>query len=269
MQTNGLYYKECLGEEIAKRCEKNPHYSMRSFAKACGLSPGELSQILSEKRIPSYKVAQKILAGLDLTPSEETKFLSSVAERHQTRGLKKISKVFKGMTAIPTPLNIDIDLFRVIGDWYHYAVLMLTEVTGFKNSPRWIASQIGISEMEASLAVERLIKVGLLEEKNGSLVFTNGHITTQSKHLTTPALKRHTKQSLEKAIYSLENDPIEERSHTYMTMAIDPKKINEAKLLIEEFTNRMSGLLEVTPKTRVYEFGVYLYPLQKKNTENL
>ena len=52
---------------------------------------------------------------------------------------------------------------------------------------------------------------------------------------------------------------------TYMTMAIDETKISEAKLLIEEFTNKMSALLETGKRTRVYEYGVYLYPLQKEN----
>jgi nucleoid DNA-binding protein len=50
---------------------------------------------------------------------------------------------------------------------------------------------------------------------------------------------------------------------TYMTMAIDEAKLPEAKALVEEFTNKMSILLESGKKTRVYEFGTYLYPLQK------
>jgi len=55
----------------------------------------------------------------------------------------------------------------------------------------------------------------------------------------------------------------------YMTMAIDVEKIPEAKALIEEFTNRMSALLETGRRTQVYEFGVYLYPLQKSTTESI
>jgi len=265
MQTKDSFYRQCLKEELAKRCERNPNYSLRAFSKACNLSPGELSQILSEKRVPSYKCAKKIMRGLDLTPKEETQFLSSLADKHQRRGLKKLSRAFKDLKKVPAPKTINIDLFRVIGDWYHYAVLMLTYTEGFKNDSKWIASQLSITELEAKLAIERLLKVGLIKEKNGTLIGTNENITTADKHLTTPALKRHTKQSLEKAIFSLENDPIEDRSHTYMSMAIDPNKINEAKKLIEEFTNKMSSYLESGRRTRIYEFGVYLYPLQKKD----
>jgi uncharacterized protein (TIGR02147 family) len=263
MNANELFYKKCLQEELSRRCEKNPNYSLRAFAKACSVSPGELSQILSGKRIPSYKVAQKIMASLDLAPQEENQFLSSLAEKHRKRGLRRLSPIFRQTKSMPVPKEISLDLFRVIGDWYHYAALMLTYIEGFNPNPKWIASQLSITELEAKLAIERLITVGLLEEKNGTLVATEGHFTTADKHITTPALKRHTKQSLEKAIYSLENDSIDVRSMTYMTMAIDPKKIEKAKKLVEEFTNKMSELLESSRRTQVYEFGVYLYPLQK------
>ncbi len=266
METNAVYFfKKCIQEELARRCEKNPSYSLRAFARSCNLTPGELSQILSGKRIPSYKVALKVLSTLDLSPKEKAQFLSSLAERHKSRGLQRLNPVFKRMKLELVPKEISIDLFRVIGDWYHYAILMLTYVENFNPDPKWIASQLSLTELETKLAIGRLINVGLLKEKNKTLIGTNEHITTADKHLTTPALKKHTKQSLEKAIYSVENDPIEVRSNTYMTMAIDPKKIGEAKKNIDEFTNKMSGLLESGKRTQVYEFGIYLCPLQKRN----
>src|SRR5579862_226766 len=114
METKSAY-QHYLKEELARRCEKNPSYSLRAFAKACHLSPGELSQVLSGKRIPSYKVAQKILAGLDLSPQEKSQFLNSLAHTHQTRGLKKVSRAFKNMKLAaggnlnPIPKAIDVD----------------------------------------------------------------------------------------------------------------------------------------------------------------
>jgi uncharacterized protein (TIGR02147 family) len=261
------YYLECLTEELAGRCAKNSRYSLRAFARACGISPGVLSQFLSGKRVPSYKMAEKILGGLDLSPEQKDEFLGSLASKHQKRGLQRLNPVFKGMRHVPKPRELSLDLFRVIGDWYHYAVLMLTFVESFRSSPKWIAAQLDISELEAKLAIARLIEVGLMKDEDGVLVATEAHFTTADKHMTNAALKRHTRQSLEKAVHSLENDPIEVRSMNYMTMAIDVEKIPEAKVLIEEFTNRMSALLETGRRTQVYEFGMYLYPLQKLTKE--
>lgn len=272
LQISEQFYLKAIKSELSRRIDQNPAYSLRAFSKACKLSPGVLSQILSGKRIPSYKVAQKILFAIDLTQLEQEQFLNSLAQLHQSRGLKRLNPQFKSSDSklALQPKELSLDLFRVIGDWYHYALLMLTYVEGFVSSPKWMAAQIGISEIEAKLALERLIEVGLLKKEKGQYVALEGHFTTSDKHMTNAALKRHTKQSLEKAITSLENDPIEIRSMTYMTMAIDESKISEAKKLVEAFTNEMSALLESGQRTRVYEFGIYLYPLQKtefKKTE--
>jgi hypothetical protein len=76
-------------------------------------------------------------------------------------------------------------------------------------------------------------------------------------------LKKNQKQFLEKAIYSLENDPLEERSHTNMTMAIDSKKMELAKQMIREFQMALCNVLETGKRDQVYNLSVALYPLQK------
>jgi len=264
MKSENLYYKTLIEEELAKRAEKNPRYSLRAMARALSLDAGALSQILSGKRVPSYKIAQKILAVLDLSPDQQNKFLSSIAKTHQSRGLERLNPIFKKFKSKQPAKDLSIDLFRVIGDWYHYAILMLTYVDRFDPNPTWIAAQLNISPIEAKLAINRMLDLGLLKEERGSLVCWDGHFTTADKHVTAPALKRHQKQILEKSIFSLENDPIEQRSHTSMTMAIDSKKITEAKKLIEDFTNKMSELLESGQRTQVYEFQIGLFPIQRK-----
>lgn len=264
METKVEYYIRCLTGELARRCEKNKSYSLRAFAKSCNVSPAALSQLISGKRVPSYKMAQKIMDHLGLPPTEREEFLSSLAKKHQKRTLQRLNPVFRKKQKEFAAKEISIDLFKVIGDWYHYALLMLVCVNDFRPSHKWMASQLGISELEAKLGMTRLVEVGLLKKDGDTYSVTNEHFTTADKHLTNAALKRHTKQSLEKAIESVDNDPIDVRSMSYMTMAIDEDKIGEAKLLIEEFTNKMSALLESGKRTRVYEFGVYLYPLQKK-----
>jgi len=89
------------------------------------------------------------------------------------------------------------------------------------------------------------------------------------KDLTTPALRKHQKQLLEKAILSLENDPIEIRNMSGMMMVADPALIPEAKKLIEECSKKVSRLLQSGRKTQVYQFHVSLYPIQKPKKEKL
>jgi uncharacterized protein (TIGR02147 family) len=211
-------------------------------------------------------MARKIFAALDIPPAEQAKFLSSLAETIRAKGLQRIDPLLKKLSHEPKPAaELSIDLFRVIADWYHSAILELTFEKNFKADPRWISQELDISITEAKLALERLLKLGLLEEKSGRVSKSQERFTTADKHLTNAALKRNQKQILEKAIYSLENDPIEERSHSSMTMAIDPKNLPAAKKLISQFNRSLCDLLESGEQQRVYNLGISLYPVQKKN----
>lgn len=257
------FYRSILKEELTRRCEKNPRYSVRAFAKSLGVDVAAISRVLTGKQIPSYQLTQKILSGLDLDPSGQKDFIASVAKKQRKRGLERINPLFKKIKSDIPAQDLSIDYYRVIAEWYHVAIMELTFTKSFKADPKWIASQLGISVLEAKLAIERLVNLHLLEEKKGRLVKTNDRLSTTDKHLTTPALKKNQKQFLEKSIESLEQDPIDERSHTSMTMAIDPKHLPKARELIRNFNQALCDLLETDDQSRVYNLSISLYPLQK------
>jgi uncharacterized protein (TIGR02147 family) len=266
--TEVAFYQTVIREELAKRCAKNPRYSLRAFAKALGFESTVISQVLSGRRVPSPRTARKMIAGLALSPEQEHDFYSSLAEVQRSRGLRKLSPVFKKIYAAGSvrhcgPKDISIDVFRVISEWYHIAILELTYVRDFRSDPAWIASQLGITPIEAKLAIERLLNLGLLEVRDGKLAKTEERLTTADKHLTTPGLRNYQKQLLGKAIDSLENDPIEARSMSGITMSADPKNIALAKKLIDECARQISQLMQTGTQTDVYQLQISLYPLTK------
>ncbi len=266
-------YSNLIRRELELRSEKNSRYSLRAFARSLGFEPTVISQILSGKRIPSYKTAQRLIQKLGLEPQVAQDFLASLAETHKNRGLQRQNHFLKENFSLSqinesAVKDLSVDYFRIISDWYHVGIMELTLVEGFQSTPTWIAKELGITPLEAKLAVERLLKLGLLKEEKGKLVKTLERVTTADKHLTTPALRKHQKQILEKAIYSLENDPIEIRNMSGMMMPADPKLIPEAKKLIEECNKKISRLLQSGRKTQVYQLHVSLYPVQKSKKEN-
>ena len=262
------FYRTCIREELEARIEKNSSYSLRAFAKALNLNAGALSEILAGKRHPSFKMAQKLLEVLELSPEEARRFLNSLAQAQKSRGLKRLNPEFRKQArragSVEPVRELSLELFKVIADWYHYAILELTYLPSFQATPGWIAKKLGISEIEAKLALERLESLGLVEEKNGSLIKTDLKLSTADRSLTTPAHKKRQKQILEKSIYSIENDPIENRNHSACTMAIDPEKIPEAKKRIQEFTRELCQFLESGNRSRVFEMQISLFPLTKE-----
>ena len=265
MQAQSPFYKMYLREELARRCENNANYSMRSFAKALNIDPAVLSRTLSDKRALSYKVAHRVIDQLSLSPHERTIFLESVADDHKMRGLRRSTPDIGAVSAVEYSRDVDADLFRVVADWYHLAIRQLTQVKGFRSEPRWISKRLGITVLETKLAIQRLLSTGLLVEVDGELQMQDQSLNTKDKGITTPALKRHCRQMLQKAIYSLENDPIEQRNVTGMTMPINPTKIPVAKKMIQEFMSELSKLLESGDTETVYQLSVCLFPLEKQD----
>ena len=262
--TSSELYRQYLNNELARRCEKNSAYSLRAFAKALEIDAGTLSKILNGSQPLSFKMAEKILPKLELTPDQQTQFFQSLAQYQGARNLQRVRAPLKLNERQYKGEDLSIEYYRVIADWYHIALMEMTFLKSFRPDPRYLAQELGIGMTEAKLALERLISLGLLEKKNGKIVKTKEKLSTADRHLTTPALRKNQKQFLEKAIHSLENEPLEERSHTNMTMAIDSSKIEIAKKMIREFQMTLCNYLESGNRDRVFNLSVALYPVQKK-----
>jgi uncharacterized protein (TIGR02147 family) len=261
------YFRQVIANEFASRMATNHRYSLRGYARGLGVPVSALSEILSARRVPSHRLATKITRSLGLSPDEERTFLTSVAQAQvQQPNRKRIDRAFRDLNALPPPAKIDVDTFKVISEWYHYAILFLTELDAFKTDMNWISRQLGISQSEAKFAVERLLSLNMLKLQNGKLVAVEKTFTTAQKNVSTQALRNHFKQMLEKAVYSLKHDPIEKRSMTAMTFAIDPDKIPKAKQMIEDFTQKLAHFLENGQKKSVYEISISLFPLMKESS---
>lgn len=257
------YYLSVLQGELARRCQRNPRYSLRAFAKSMQMDPGACSRILSRKMHPTPQLAQKMVQTLDLGPVEERSFWQSIVHARESAQIASLPTVAEPLKQVRM---LDAEAFQVIGDWYHYAILEMTFVRGFKSDPRAIAAELGISPLQAKMAVERLLELGLLRREGRTLVKTDATLDTADQHVTTPALRRRQKQILEKAIVALEDEPLPTRSHTAFTMAIDPKRLPEAKKRIAAFRDELALFLEAGDRTRVYELSIALFPLQKKRS---
>lgn len=263
---NEATYIKYIRKVLTTRIEKNSRYSLRAFASAIGVNAGTLSQVLAGKRDLSFKMAQELLPKLELNPTEESRFLESLAKATKKRGLQRVHPDFKKFTLNPNrlrPTELTLDVFYVIADWYHYAILDLPFLKDFESDLNWIAKRLGISQTEATVAIQRLCSLDLMEWKDEKLVKTNGSLTTSDKTVTTSALKKRQKQILHKSIESLEKDSIEIRNHSAMTMAISTHKIPEAKKRIEAFLLEMSSFLEDGTQDRMYEMTINLFPLDK------
>ena len=242
-----LNFRLWLQRQFTERCKRNARYSLRAFAKALTIDPSSLSQILSGKRPLSKKSVEAICEKLGATPKDLKSF-----------GLLNVD------SSNDNYHQVNVDTFAVIAEWYHYAILELTFVSGFKADPRWIGKKLSITVEEAKSAIERLKRLGLLLEENGSLIKSSKFLTNHSSVNTSGAHRELQKQVIEKALLAVEECPHEEKDITSMTMAVDVANLDKARDLIRKFRRDICALLEDGEQTRVYNLGIQLYPLSEK-----
>lgn len=259
-------YRDFLKDLLESRIQKNYKYSLRAFARDLDIAPQVLSAVFNRKKGISTARAVKLASKLGLS-EQETSYLCDLVDLAHARSTasQKVAAIrlarYKNTLRFET---LKMDTLHVISDWYHFAILELTYVEGFKSDISWIARKLKISNHEASQAVERLLRLNLLSKQKGVLKKTDAHLTT-SHDIPSEAIRNFNRQILQKANDALTFQELADRDLTTMTMAIDVKKIPEAKNKIRSFRRELTDFLETGVREEVYCLSVQLFRLSEKN----
>lgn len=251
-KTRFMNLGEHLKNELKERQERNPSFSLRSFAKWLGVSPAHLSQLISGKRKVTPKVLKTVSSRLGLSPSERTAFLKRTLAIESDR-------------AGQVKLKLSEDQFHLISDWYHLAILSLLKISGAKSDPRWIARRLGITATQAVEAVSRLERLSLIETAP-SIKRTSMPLKVSSE-VRSDAIRAYHKQNLRLALEKVDTVETQLREFQAVTMAIDPAKLPRARKLIEDFLTQMDELFDGGKPSEVYTVALQLFPVTQGDTK--
>lgn len=259
-------YHEILTTEFERRKFANSSYSLRAFARDLGLSAPRLSQILAKKSGLSPESAKDLAEKLKLSP-EMTNWFCDSAGATFARNAKEKAEFTKRVTQYKREAKkfgeINLEYFKVIADWFHFAILELTYLQDFENSTPWMAAKLGITKAEVITAVERMKKLGLLTEKDGKLVDTFKFLATPSD-IPSVALRKFNAQLMKKAIEALNEQDVLQREISSNIFSVDKAKLPEFKDRIREFRRDMERFgSEAQDKNSVYCLGIQFFELIK------
>jgi len=249
------FFRLTIKNEFLKRKKKNPNYSLRSFAKFLKVEHSSLAQIISDKRPLSDKMCQRIGHALGYSSIKMRTLMKTDLESKSFYRYKKLED----------------DTFKVIADWYYYAILELTYCDNFKPSVRWISKVLGLPIAKISEAVEILKLLKFLEvTPDGQWIDRMGDAHTMGNEIQAPSFDEHQKQVLEQAIEAMKKNQHGLRLQSSMTLAVAKEKIPEAKKMMLNFLYELSDYLKSSPsKDEVYNIVFSLYPLSvTENGEN-
>lgn len=244
-----------LMEEFTRRVRVNPRYSLRAYARALGMSPGALSEVLRERRPLSLKAAEKVIKALGLTGLEADKLYSFV-EQEKRKGVADIPE------HTPDQKKLDEDTFHLIAQWYHFAILNLIDCEGFIWRDTYISKRLGLGVTEAAMAMKLLLRLGLVKKKGNGVECAHDYVLSPSD-IPSAAVRGYHRQILGKAIDALELQSISERDITGIGFAADKELLPQIKKEISDFQDRISAKYSRGKKSEVYFLETALFKLSQ------
>ena len=138
-------FRALLRAELAKRCARNPRYSLRAFARSLGIDHATLSQLLRGKR----QITRAAILRLGRRLGLDEQALSTLAT---TDGASR------------DRAHADVGAFagRVAEDPLHHLLLALVSGGGLPPDARRAARALGSTVDEINVAIQRLTALGLL-----------------------------------------------------------------------------------------------------------
>lgn len=233
-----------LSEKLFEAQSRSSRFSQRAMAKRLGLSSGALSEILRGKRKISRKLAARIAERLDLSPAEK-------------RALGVESK------SIQPEFLLSADTFHLISDWWHFAILNLSQTEGFRSDTNWIARRLGISGPKVREALERLERLGFIAmDAKGRWKRTHKRLKTSDQARSSAIQKAH-REDLPLIELALDEVPVALRDLSSITLTVDPRKLPRLKEMIRKFEDEFMDEAESVPGKEVYRMAVHLFPLTR------
>ncbi len=261
-----MKHQRALQQLLQKRFDevrgRNPSYSLRAFARSLDTSAAMTSRILAGKRQVSLNLARRILDALMLDPRERAELLEGFTTGKTSA---PVSSLPQGEVIDPTYLQLTADQFRVIADWQCFALLSLFKTKDFRSDPQWMAERLGLTRTKVEEALERLLRLELISKNKGGRFSRSTSMFKTTDEVHSLSLRRSHFENLDLAKRSLENDSLEDRDFTHLTLAFNRARMKEAKKAIRKFQDRFDAVFEgdEADPTDVYRMSVQFFPMTR------
>lgn len=257
-------YRKFLKEKIREKQRRNPRISLKNLADQWGLAPSMFSDVLNGKRNLSYDKAMSVAINMGLKDNEIDYFCLLVKFSSAKKPDLKVAIQKKIETLSPSKVffNFEIDMFEMISDWQHLAILGILNLESHPKTIETIAKSLKTNKLEIESALDRLERLELIKkEETGHYVRLSSDLFINAK-FPSQGLHKYHKQMLSKAIDAVENQKFNERIIATENIIIDETQISEANQIIDEFLDKMSALTEKSKKkNKLYHLGTQFFKL--------
>ena len=257
-----MFPHEVLKQYFERKKVTRPKYSLRALARDIGVSPSFLSDILSgRKKIPKSRIGDfvKHLDMDEIGCLQLKKSLGGTDNNRKDEGLASDDKDFlRDYFLLPK------NQYSLLRHWYYVVILDLTTMKGFKSDVDWISQKIGISKIETELAIETLLRLGVLKKNSGQLQKTNKKLRLPTKNSQSEVRQFH-QQMIKKAYDELQKKTDEksfnDRLMTGATVVTSPERVQATKEKLNQYLIELADDMSKSSDQEIYQVNFQLFPL--------
>jgi DNA-binding transcriptional regulator YdaS (Cro superfamily) len=241
-------FRLLLQSELARRCSRNPQYSLRSFAHQLGVDASTLSQWIRHRRALTSRVIETIGQQLGL-PAERVRAYIDFEMRCPPPDASQIDQLTS-------------DTLAALEHPYAFAILELIHVADFTPDSRWIAARLGIDVDTVNVALHRLVSLGLLrmQSRNVWVDCIPNAVGAFDELTETQAFEVHQQAGTGwgRAIRSV---PSHARELSSTTVAVHSSALPRAIDLITKCRQQLLDMLQEDTADEVYQLEIALFPI--------
>lgn len=252
-----------LKKYLAKKQKSSPGFSIRALAKRLNISPSFLSRVFSGQKPLPFSLLVELRSILEIE-AEVFELLKEKYVENQT--YKSLVATADFESQLQSWDLVEKSSFSVLRQWFYLPILECTTLQNYDGTLQMIARRLGISEFAVQIAVNEMISLGLIKEKNG-------HYSKAKKKLrwgsskTLNEVRTFHHQMMTKAQEELRtrtsDDDFSKRLITGITITASSKHIANAKKRLSEAIHEIANDLIGEDGDEVYHLSAQLFPLTK------
>jgi uncharacterized protein (TIGR02147 family) len=258
-----------LKDHLAEKKKLNSSFSLRSWAKLLGMkSHGPLHAILNQQRGIPKKLVPSLIQSLKLS-KKDAKYFEALVDFQRSKTLEEKDFHREKLESLsPTPLREvnDLEAYKYITDPVQIILAEMTQLKNFKNDPAWIKKhfRINLNLRDIEIIIERLLKLGVVQEHGTKLLKRVEHIYTKFEVLSDTIQDYH-KVCSEMAITEISKQDILEREFNAVAFNIKMKDLPKIKESMREFINQLVEEYEAPPHKgdETYQLNLQFFSLTK------
>ncbi len=139
-------YSKILSDELIKRKQLNPRYSLRAFARLLKISYPTVSLAIRGKIGISKKKAQLIADQLSFTAEDTAYFVDLVVSESARSKIARIEaqQRLNQYRSSFNAISLDAEAFQLVSSWYSFPIMELVRIFGTKANHSFLAKRLGI-----------------------------------------------------------------------------------------------------------------------------